>query len=460
MSERMRPLSGREKAGYGIGDFASNLYLGFFGLFLLYYYTDIYGISAAAAATIMLATRVVDAITDPIMGAIADRTRTKWGRYRPYLLFVSVPFGIMGYLTLAGPDGSETFKIVYALVTYMLVMMLYTAINLPYSALLGVISPRSEERTKATVYRFVMASLGNLFVALTATALVREFGNGDDLVGMRWTMGIFATIAVVSFLVCFATTRERIEAIPQKIDLKRDLGTMIKDGVWPIVAIGCLLLIVGISLRGSTAVFYFKYLTDYGDQPLLWAFDYFSVNLALSFVGVALGSLAVAWLRKRWTKRELMIGSGLLNAVLLVIFYFVPPALYWVITSIAVASGFLFGIAITAIFAIYTDVAEFSEWKNHRQVTALVIAASIFSMKAGGALGGAIPGFALGSVGFVPNVAQPGEVQNMILVVYTFVPAAAFLLSGVVFLKYPLDRTRVCQIEADLNKRRGNLAPA
>ena len=144
MKTATKPLGTGEKVGYGIGDFASNLYLGFFGLFLLNYYTDIYGIPASAAATILLATRIVDAVTDPVMGAIADRTRSRWGRYRPYLLFVSVPFGLMGYLTLAGPDGSTNFKIVYALVTYMLVMMLYTAINLPYSALLGVISHNSK----------------------------------------------------------------------------------------------------------------------------------------------------------------------------------------------------------------------------------------------------------------------------------------------------------------------------
>jgi len=163
-------LSFKEKVGYGVGDMASNFYMGFFGLFLLYYYTDVFGISPAAAATMLLVTKIIDAISDPAMGLIADRTNTRWGKYRPYLIWMAIPYALFGYLLFLGPDLSDTGKLIYAYVTYSLVMLAYTAINVPYSALLAVISPVAEERTKATQFRFIFASFGTLMVGLFTTA--------------------------------------------------------------------------------------------------------------------------------------------------------------------------------------------------------------------------------------------------------------------------------------------------
>jgi len=189
-------LSFKEKVGYGVGDMASNFYMGFFGLFLLYYYTDVFGISPAAAATMLLVTKIIDAISDPAMGLIADRTNTRWGKYRPYLIWMAIPYALFGYLLFLGPDLSDTGKLIYAYVTYSLVMLAYTAINVPYSALLAVISPVAEERTKATQFRFIFASFGTLMVGLFTTPLVGILGQGDEVQGFRLTIILFAVLSI------------------------------------------------------------------------------------------------------------------------------------------------------------------------------------------------------------------------------------------------------------------------
>ena len=204
------PLSVKEKVAYGLGDMASNFYNGFFGIFLLYYYTDVWGIHPGHAAFMFLITRWADAFTDPAMGMIADRTNTRWGKYRPFILWTIIPYALLGYLLFLGPDFGPTGKLVYAYVTYSLVMLAYTAINVPYSALLAVIHPDSTERTKATQYRFVFASLGSILVGAATKPLVDWLGGGDEVTGFRLTIILFAILSVVLFLITFAATKERI----------------------------------------------------------------------------------------------------------------------------------------------------------------------------------------------------------------------------------------------------------
>jgi GPH family glycoside/pentoside/hexuronide:cation symporter len=223
-SSETAPLSFGEKLGYGLGDMASNFYMGFFGLFLLYYYTDVFGLAPAAVGTMLLVTKVIDAISDPAMGLIADRTNSRWGKYRPYLLWVAIPYGLLGYALLLGPDFSDTGKLIWAYITYSLVMLAYTAINVPYSALLAVISPLARERTKATTFRFILASAGQLAVAAFATPLKNWLGGDDEVLGFRLTMALFAAFSVILFWITFASTRERIAPEPHTTSVKDDFG--------------------------------------------------------------------------------------------------------------------------------------------------------------------------------------------------------------------------------------------
>ena len=229
-------LSFSEKACYGLGDMASNFYMGFFGLFLLYYYTDVFGLSPAAAATMLLVTKIVDAISDPLMGLLADRTHTRWGKYRPYLLWMAIPYAIMGCLLFLGPELSQLGKLVYAYVTYTLVMLAYTAINVPYSALLAVISPLSEERIKATQYRFIFASLGTLSVGALATPLVSWLGDGDQLLGFRMTILLFAILSVLFFWITFYATKERVQLPPHISPIRQDLSVTDPGWYWVLPA--------------------------------------------------------------------------------------------------------------------------------------------------------------------------------------------------------------------------------
>jgi len=243
-------LSFKEKVGYGLGDTASNLYWQMFVNFLLFFYTDIFGISAAAAGTMLMVSRFWDAINDPMMGIIADRTQSKWGRFRPYLIWISGPLAVVGVLAFITPDLSVTGKIIYAYITYTLIMMAYTAINIPYSALMGVLTPSTKERTSVATYRFVLAFVGAFIVQGLTLPLVRLFGGGNQALGFPLTMGAFGVLAGILFYITFATTKERVQPpASQKTSLKKDLNDLIHNRPWMV------LLVMGIFTLGYIVVF-------------------------------------------------------------------------------------------------------------------------------------------------------------------------------------------------------------
>ena len=237
MHAETQKLSIKEKIGYALGDTASNLFFQTFILFLPIFYTDVFGLPAAAMGTMFLVTRIFDAINDPIMGTIADRMNTRWGKFRPFLLYFAVPFGIMGVLTFTTPDFDATGKIIYAYVTYNFLMVMYTIVNVPYSALMGVITPNSLERTELSSYRFVAAFVGGLIVQATTISFVKYFGKGNDALGWQWAMGCLAGLAVILFVITFATTRERVHPPKeQKIEFRQDLRDLFTNKPWLLIA--------------------------------------------------------------------------------------------------------------------------------------------------------------------------------------------------------------------------------
>jgi GPH family glycoside/pentoside/hexuronide:cation symporter len=453
------PLSVREKVAYGLGDMASNFYNGFFGIFLLYYYTDVWGIHPGHVALMFLITRWVDAITDPAMGLLADRTNTRWGKYRPYILWTIIPYALLGYLLFLGPEFGQTGKLVYAYVTYSLVMLAYTAINVPYSALLAVIHPDSGERTKATQYRFVFASLGSILVGATTKPLVDWLGGGDEVIGFRLTIILFAVLSVALFLITFAATKERIAPkTPQNSRITEDLSVLVKNVSWIVLAIAGVLIVIGLVGRLSSVTFFAKYNLGLDDAKVLWWMDSASLIITAGFIGQLFGALMTPALSRRADKKTLMIAANFLAAAALLANHGLPSS-FSVALLAHITMMFCFGIMITSLFAMYTDCSEYGEWKSGKNSAGLTVSASMFSLKFGSAMGVAIPSTVLALFGFLSPVSGVDQVQtaaalNGIRIMFNIVPGLFFLLAGTLLFLYRIDRRLLAVIEQELRDRR------
>jgi len=458
------PLSFKEKVGYGLGEMASNFYLGFFGLFLLYYYTDVYGLAPAAIGTMLLVTKIVDAVSDPAMGLIADRTGSRWGKYRPYLLWAAIPYGLTGFIVFFGPELSNTGKLIYAYITYTGVMLAYTAINVPYSALLAVISPVADERTKATQFRLIFASAGYLVIAAFATTLTKWLGGGDEVLGFRLTMAVFAVLSILLFWTTFATTRERIAPEHHDSSVREDFGALLKNVSWLVLAGTTVLIMTGIMARISSSVYYIKYFMGDDGGLVFLIFDRFAVFLSLASVGQLTGALITPYLAARFEKHVLVLVLNAAHALLLALCYVVPPDNFELIVAIH-ALGFLtFGATATLLFAMYTDCAEFGEWMTGKRTAGLIVSASLFSIKFGSAVGGALPGFILAAFGFVANEIQTDTAMLGIRLMFNILPAVLMGLGGLCMIFYRIDRSSLRRIESEMYVRRhpeteGELAP-
>ncbi len=448
------PLSIKEKIGYGVGDMASNFYMGFFGLFLLYYYTDVYGISPAAAATMLLVTKVVDAISDPLMGLISDRTNSRWGRYRPYLLWVAIPYALLGYLLFLGPDFGDTGKLIFAYLTYTLVMLAYTAINVPYSGLLAVISPLAKERTKATQYRFIFASLGTLLVGACATPLVKYLGAGDELQGFRYTIIIFAVLSVVLFWFTFASTKERVQPKAAAGNPKDDLVALAKNWSWKLLVVAGILIVVGLVARFASIVYYLKYYMVGSADNVFWFMDRTAFLTTCGLIGQLLGAVSTPFLVARFEKHHLMVAMNALHAVSLLLCFTLTPDQYAAAVVLHSIGIFTFGVVITLLFSMYTDCVEYGEWKTGKNTAGLTVSSSMFSLKVGSAVGGALPGFILAAFGFVANAEQSADAIMGIRLMFNVLPAIFFILGGLVMAFYKLDRNFMSQIERELSDKR------
>ncbi len=453
-------LSFTEKVGYGLGDMASNFYMGFFGLFLLYYYTDVYGISPASAATMLLVTKVVDAVSDPAMGLLADRTQTRWGRYRPYLLWGAIPYALLGYLLFLGPDFSEAGKLVFAYVSYTLVMLAYTAINVPYSGLLAVISPSAKERTKVTQYRFVLASLGTLAVSSLAPVLVSWLGNGDELVGFRMTIVLFAVLSVLIFWITFATTKERVKPPKHDSPVKQDFSALIQNQSWKVLVFVGIFVVTGLVARFASIVYYVKYYLIDDEQLFFWFMNKTAFLSSCGLIGQLIGALVVPFLVSKFEKHKLMLLMNLFHGVLLVIGYGAGTDHFGFVVLLHSVGIFTFGVVITLLFSMYTDCVEYGEWRTGKNTAGLTVSSSMFSLKFGSAVGGALPGFILAGFGFVANEVQSDWAIVGIRAMFTLLPAAFFIFAGLLMLLYRLDRATLSQVENDLRERRAMLGAA
>lgn len=444
-------LSFKEKFAYGLGDTASNFYFQAFNLFLAYYYIDVMGLGSKAAGTLIGVVPIAVAFLNPVIGAIADRTNTRWGKFRPWILWGAIPYGILGYVMFANPALGEHGKLVYAYVTYTLVLVAYAAINTPYGALMGVMSPSSEDRTSLNSYRFACAFLGALLIGSLVPVLkdLLTPAGGSAADGFRNTMAIFAVLSVGMFLYTFANTRERVTSTAQQQGrLKDDLRDLTRNWPWLVLCGVAIFNLTNTGLRNAAGIFYFKYCV--GKESAIATFN------LVGFLCFILGALSTKWFTARWSRRSLLIWLTLINGAGITACYFVDPQNLPVLYALNIIASFAAGPTPAIVWSLYADTVDYGEWKFGRRATGLLISAMVLMHKISLAVGGALIGFMLSHYGFVANAVQTPRAVHGITLLFSLLPGALALAAGIVTIFYTLDEPQVKQIERDLAARKEN----
>ena len=458
-----------EKVGYGLGDTASNLYFQFFNLFLFYYYTDVYGLNPAAVGTMYLVANFWDAVNDPLMGVIADRVQTRRGKYRPFLLWFAVPYGVFGYLIFSNPELGEVGKLAFAYVSFIAFKMVYTAINVPYSALMAVITDHDQDRVALSTFRFIGAFGGGFIVSLLVRPLVAAFGGGDEVLGFQLTMALFGVVSVVLFLITYATTRERVApAEDEDVDLKTDFRLLARNRPWLVMIGAAVCTLSAVAVRGAVTVHYFKYYVGNSDDAVFtlgdpltpWhlAFDATTLFLSSGTLAFIAGVALTQRVDKALGKRNGLVLLTLLNAATVLGFFFIPPDAIATMFVVNLVGNALAGPTPALVWALYTDVSDYGEWKYGRRATGLVFSAAMFAQKMGLTIGGAASGWMLEGFGFVPNAEQGESAILGIRLMFCIVPGVLSVVNGLILLAYPLSRGDTARMQAELAERRGGQA--
>lgn len=468
MDIKTAKLSIKEKVGYSLGDGAYNLYFQMAMMYMLIFYTDIFGISAAVVGTMFLVSKVWDAINDPLMAALADRTESRWGKFRPWILFTAFPFAIAGILCFTNVDLSTVGKIVWAYVTYNLLMMSYTAGNVPYSSLMGVMTADSDERTGLNQIRFIFANFAMLIVQGLTLPLVGYLGKGDDARGFMLTMVFFAIMTVILLTITFLTTKERIKPEPgQKTSIKQDLSDLIKNRPWVIMFIMTLFVFIYWSLKNSIGMFYFKYFVNHDSlRAFLQNFgmarnpatDVVKVGFPIfntsGLIASLIGILFSKFFAVRFGKRDVFRVCLFLAAGFTFIFVFLGPEQVFLQFLFNILIQLSYGVTVPLLWAMVADIADFTEWKTHRRATAMTFAGILFALKLGLSFGSAIAAKLLSFYNYVPNVAQNAEALKGIRYMMSVYPAILFFIGAVVLLFYKIDKRTELEMEQELIKRR------
>lgn len=462
MNEPKQVLPLREKISYGFGDLASVLYWQTFMLYFTYFYTDVFLLPASIAATMFLVVRVFDGVNDPLMGIISDRTKTRWGKFRPYLLWLCVPFAISGVLAFTAPDFGMTGKIVWAYCTFILIMVLYTAINIPYTALLGVISPNSQDRTAVSSVKFIFAFAAGIIVSATLLPMTTWLGGDDVAKGWQYTFIIYGFFAVIFFLITFFGTRERV--LPpksQQSSIKKDLQELITNKPWVILLITTITFILFVAVRSSVTAHYFRYYIGFQELSLpffttrTYSFEVLvSAYNTIGQVSSLLGVFVVLWVSKKLGKKKTFITFFIIAICSTGVLYFLTAEQLGLIYLLQITGSMTGGPLSVLLWAMYADTADYNEWVRGRRATGLVFSASTMSQKFGWAIGAYIALTLMASVGFEPHVVQTAESLRGLILLFSLIPAGLGLLSLGIYLTYPLNEEKVKVMTAELEARR------
>jgi GPH family glycoside/pentoside/hexuronide:cation symporter len=468
MNSEIQKISIKEKVGYSLGDTAFNFYFQMYIVFMLYFYTDVFGISAAVVGTMFLVSRIWDAVNDPLMGALADRTNSRWGKFRPWIFFAAFPLAISGVLCFTSLNLSTVGKIVWAYVTYNMLMMSYTAGNVPYSSLMGVMTPDSEERVGLNVWRFIFANAAMLIVQGLTLPLVGKLGGGNDAKGFMLTMVFFSSMALVFLMTTFITTKERIKPEPgQKTSIIQDLKDLFKNRPWLILFIMTVFVFVYWSLKGSIGLYYTKYFVNLDSlRSFLQNFglarspDADVVKVGFTFfsttgvVAMLIGILFSKLLAVRFGKKDVFRVCLFLAACSTFMYVFLKPEQIFWQYFFNILIQFTYGVTVPLLWAMVADVADFTEWKTHRRATAMTFAGILFALKLGLSLGGAIAGKLLSFYGYVANVEQTAATLKGIRYMMSVYPAILFFIGVGALFFYEIDKKTEKEMEIALIERR------
>ena len=450
----------REKIGYGFGDMASSMFWKLFGSYLMIFYTDVFGMPAAVVGTMFLITRVWDSAFDPIIGIIADRTQSRWGKFRPYLLYLAIPFAVIGVLTFTTPDFSDGGKVIYAYFTYSLMMMVYSAINVPYASLLGVMSPESKDRNMLSTYRMTFAYIGSFIALLLFMPMVNRFSMGhDEQHGWMMSVIVIAVLCALLFYGCFAWTTERVKPIKkQQNSLKSDLQDLLHNRPWWILLGAGVAALVFNSIRDGATVYYFKYYVVEEEYASISLFGisfvlsglYLAVGQAANIVGVVLA----APLSNRIGKKKTYMWAMSIATVLSVIFYWFDKEQLMLMFIFQVLISICAGSIFPLLWSMYADCADYSELKTGNRATVLIFSSSSMSQKFGWAIGSAVTGWLLAFYGFEANAVQGEEAIHGIRMFLSWLPAMGTVLSVIFISLYPLSEKEMRKITNQLNDKR------
>ena len=488
----MKPISHKlsviEKIGYSLGDLSANLIFQTLMTFIAFFYTDVYKIPPASASAIIFAGGMLGAFFNPVMGVIADRTNTRWGKFRPWILWTAIPFGVIALLAFSTPDFSPGGKVIYALITYILLVVVYSANNLPYAALSGVITGDMKERNSLSSYRFVAVMVAQFVVQVLLLPLVLILGDGDKTVGFEKTMGIFAVVGIVFFIITFLTTRERVIPKPeQNSSVLQDLKDLTKNKPWIAMLVLTIFIFITLSLKGGMYVYYFEnylseehlaaflvnvgfigfidglnnFLTGIGLVGFQWPEDAptsaFSLFNAGGIVAGILGIVISKKLADRFGKRDVFGAALFLASLCLLAFYFFSPSSIALVFGFQILHGFFYGVTTPLLWAMIADVADYSEWRNNRRATAIIFSAMIFGLKAGLSIGGALVAGILATFGYDEQLAvqSDGAIHGIQLSV-SVLPTITFMVAIGCLFFYEINKKMENRIERELLERRGN----
>ena len=477
MKSSSQKLSVREKIGYSLGDLAANLVFQTLMTYLAYFYTDIYGLDANDATAIMFTVGTIAAFGfNPIIGAIADRTNSKWGKFRPWILWTAIPLGIISVLAFSTPDFEYKGKLIYAIITYTLLLLLYAASNLPYSALSGVITGDMKERNSISAYRFVAVMFAQFFVQVFMLPIIIYAGAGDKAVGIEIVMTWLAIIGTIMLLITFLTTKERIVPKPeQKSSVIEDVLDLVKNKPWVIMLVLTTLSFVTLAMKGGSYIYYFENYVDkerlssfispildfltkiginfFGNDPTSAGFGLFNAGgIIFMIIGIGLSKK----LADKYGKKNVFGTFLFISTLFIIYFYFLSPESLELIFAAQILHGFFYGITIPLLWAMIADVADYSEWKNKRRATAIIFSAMMVGLKLGLTIGSSLVAKILGSYGYVPN-SDNGQTESAIhgtKMLVSIYPAIPFLIGIFLLFFYEINKKMENQIESELKERR------